>query len=155
MRRKDRETTAGETRDLLERGTWGVLSTVSDGTPYGVPLNYYYSREENAVFFHCAGEGRKLDNIGAESRVSFAVVVEASVLAERFTTLYSSVIVSGRACLVSGADEKIKRLRGLCAALAPGNTGAAESMISRCLASTEVLRLDIEAISGKRNSGLS
>jgi nitroimidazol reductase NimA-like FMN-containing flavoprotein (pyridoxamine 5'-phosphate oxidase superfamily) len=41
MRRKDRLITNAETFSILEKGEYGVLSTVSpDNAPYGVPVNY-------------------------------------------------------------------------------------------------------------------
>ena len=41
MRRKDRELTREEALELLENGTYGVLSVMGvEGYPYGVPLHY-------------------------------------------------------------------------------------------------------------------
>jgi uncharacterized protein len=154
MRRKDREMSRDESLAALKKGTWGVLSVISEGEPYGVPLNYYYSTEENAVFFHCAVEGRKLNAIESDQRVSFAVVLSEKIDAGRYTTLYESVIVSGRASIVSDEEEKFKRLKELCSALAPGGDGG-DAMINKYLKLTHVVRIDVESISGKTNKAIS
>ncbi len=94
MRRKDREVSQQETLELLDKSEYGVLSTVDKyGQPYGVPLSYVY--KENAIFFHCAVDGQKLDNIAYNSKVSFSVVGSTTVLPETFGTLYDSAVVFG------------------------------------------------------------
>lgn len=148
MRRKDREIDREETVEALKKGTWGVISVSVDGEPYGVPVNYYYSSEENAIFFHCAKEGRKLDGITYNSRVSFTVVLSEKIIPEKFSTLYESVIVSGRASLVKDKEETAKRLRELCDVLAPGMD--ADGMINQCT-SAAMVRIDIENMSGKKH----
>ncbi|MHC4207121.1 MAG: pyridoxamine 5'-phosphate oxidase family protein, partial [Planctomycetota bacterium] len=62
LRRKDRAITEEEAMTLLSSAEYGVLSTVSDnGEPYGVPLNFCII--DHCIYFHCAIEGRKIDNI--------------------------------------------------------------------------------------------
>lgn len=44
IRNSARALTDEMTRELLERGEFGVLSTVSkDGEPYGVPMSYAFA----------------------------------------------------------------------------------------------------------------
>jgi nitroimidazol reductase NimA-like FMN-containing flavoprotein (pyridoxamine 5'-phosphate oxidase superfamily) len=122
MNRPEKRISDAEAKAVLRAGTYGVLSVVGeDGAPYGVPLNYVYSEEERALFFHCAQAGRKLDAIRRESRVSFAVVGKAEIDAPQLTSRYESVIAEGRASVVQGDDEKRLRLRQLCDALAPAS----------------------------------
>ena len=73
MRRKDKAMQDGAIIGLLQNGEYGVLSTV-DGNeqPYGVPLNYVLMN--NCIYFHCALEGHKLDNLALNHKVSFCVV---------------------------------------------------------------------------------
>ncbi len=149
MRRKDRQITSEEAMEALAMGTWGVLSTCMGGTPYGVPLNYVYSRADNALFFHCAPEGKKLAILKSNSRVSFAVVTRAQIVSERFTTYYESVIVSGTASVVEGEQEKKARMRQLCAALTPQTP--ADDCIKNSLSAAALVRIDIDEIAGKRN----
>jgi uncharacterized protein len=147
LRRKDRGIDSREARELLARGEYGVLSTVSaDGAPYGVPLNYCVL--EDAVYFHCAPEGHKLENIAADNRVSFCVVGRTEVLPEKFSTRYESVIVAGRAEEVSGA-EKQRALEGLVTKYSAGFGEAGLRYIAADGPRTRVFKFAIEAISGK------
>ncbi len=147
LRRKDRGTTETEARELLDRGEYGVLSTVSaDGIPYGVPLSYCVI--DNAIYFHSALEGHKLENITAGDRVSFCVVGATHVLPEKFSTRYESVIVSGRATEVLDM-EKQRALEGLVAKYSAGFCEAGLKYIASDSKRTRVFRIDIKAISGK------
>jgi len=135
-----------EARRVLRSGQFGVLSMLSpEKTPYGVPLNYYYDEEENALFFHCALTGRKLDCIAAHNEVCFTVVTHAEINAPRLTTYYESVIVTGTAELVTDVEEKKTRLAGLCRALTP-SVGAETC---KSLPRTAVVRVSIESVTGK------
>lgn len=147
LRRTDRGITETEARVLLERGEYGILSTCgSDGQPYGVPLSYCVM--DNAIYFHCALEGHKLENIASKSRVSFCVVGATEVLPEKFSTRYESVIVSGQSAEVFGA-EKQSALEGLVAKYSAGFCQEGLRYIASDSHTTRVIRLGIDAISGK------
>ncbi len=73
---------------------YGVLSTVAEnGKPYGVPLNFCVIN--HCIYFHCAVEGQKIDNIKQNKSVSFCAVGNTELLPDKFGTKYESVIVSG------------------------------------------------------------
>jgi uncharacterized protein len=153
MNRPERRIADGEARIILKKGTFGVLSAVREnGAPYGVPLNYVYSEEENALIFHCAKAGLKTDCILHDSRVSFAVVGRADIDAQRFSTNYESVIVEGHAFIVDGDDEKRMYLDQLCEALVQSSPGRHE-MIEEYLTEVTVVRVEIDSVCGKANRG--
>ncbi len=102
VRRKDREISIESATQLLAEGEYGVLSTAgTDGQAYGVPLNYVY--KNNCLYFHCALEGHKLDNIKANNKVSFCVVGRARVLPDKFTTNMRVPLPLGRLPRCRGA----------------------------------------------------
>jgi len=147
LRRKDRGITESEARELLERGEYGVLSTNSaDGAPYGVPLSYCVIG--NAVYFHCAPEGHKLENITADNRASFCVVGVTELLPDKFSTRYESVIISGRAAEVFDAEKQLA-LEGLVAKYSADFCQEGLRYIASDSHTTRVFRLGIDAISGK------
>ena len=95
IRRKDRAITEKAAMDLLEKAEYGVLSTVTEnGKPYGVPLNYCVI--DHRIYFHCAVEGRKIDNIEKNKSVSFCAVGNTEIMPDKFGAKYESVIVSGQ-----------------------------------------------------------
>ena len=94
LRRKDRAITDDEAMAILNNTEYGVLSTVSpDGKPYGVPLSFCII--DKSIYFHCAIEGQKIDNIDKNKSVSFCAVGKTEILPDKFGTKYESVIVLG------------------------------------------------------------
>ena len=147
MRRTDRRVGDAEARGILQRGAYGVLSTVApDGAPYGVPLSYCVL--EGAVYLHCAHQGRKLDHLAREPRVSFCVVGATRVLPEAFGTLYESCVVEGVAREAIG-DEKQAALEGLLAKYSPEHVDEGLRYIDALRDETRVFRIDVVALSGK------
>jgi nitroimidazol reductase NimA-like FMN-containing flavoprotein (pyridoxamine 5'-phosphate oxidase superfamily) len=147
VRRKEREMTEPEARELLGRGEYGVLSTRGpDGAPYGIPLNYCVI--DGAIYFHCAVEGHKLENIAAEGRVSFCVVGRTEVLPEQFATRYESVILSGTATEVID-EEKRLALEGLLAKYSAEYRLEGLKYIAAKAERTRVFRIGIDSIRGK------
>lgn len=147
LRRKERGMTETEARELLERGEYGVLSTRGpDGAPYGIPLSYCVI--DSTVYFHCAVEGHKLENIGADDRVSFCVVGKTEVLPAQFATRYESVIISGKATEVFD-EEKQLALEGLVAKYSAEFREAGLRYIATDGKRTRVFKFGISEISGK------
>jgi len=147
MRRSDRRLDEAAARAILEQGTHGVLSTVGlDGAPCGVPLSY--CGLHGAVYFHSAREGRKLDHLAREPRVSFCVVGATRVLPEEFGTLYESCVVEGVAAEAFG-DEKQAALEGLAAMYSAGFEEEGLRYIDALRDETRVFRIDVASLSGK------
>ena len=147
MRRSDRAIPDSEAKALLEQGEYGVLSTASaDGQTYGVPVSYAYTGE--AIYFHCALEGHKLDNLDSNQRVSFCVVGQTQVLPDKFGTHYESVIVFGKALEVTG-DEKHTGLLELLMKYSPDFIEKGERYINGDGPKARVYKITIESMTGK------
>lgn len=147
VRRTDRLIPEKEARQILNTGEYGVLSTVSeDGQPYGVPLSYCFIDE--AIYFHCALEGHKLENLNFNSRVSFCVVGNTEVLPEKFGTKYESVIMSGKAIEALG-DDKNKGLLGLLRKYSSDFMEEGLKYIENAGSKTMVYKILLESITGK------
>ena len=151
MRRSDRALSREEALGVLSRAACGVLSTACDGVPYGVPLSFVVLDE--AIYFHCAQSGRKIDALRGNPRVSFcAVECGSSIRAGTgFTTHYESAIAEGVAVLVSDASEHERSLLALCEKYVPGEQAHAREGIALSGARTTVVRIDIATLTGKAN----
>lgn len=139
---------------LLGAEPVGRLATVgSDGYPVIKPVNYVYA--DGAVYFHSARLGEKIDHLGRDDRVCFEVdrpvaYVRTGETACKATYLYQSVILKGRARFVEDPAEKVRVLRLLVEKhqgpgkyrFEPGHLGA-----------TAVVRIDVEAATGKEGLG--
>ncbi|HDS16020.1 MAG TPA: pyridoxamine 5'-phosphate oxidase family protein [Proteobacteria bacterium] len=147
MRRKDRKITTVEALAILDQGEYGVLSTVSSAQgPYGIPINYCLVNE--CLYFHCALEGKKIDHIRNDSRVSFCVVGQTEVLPDKFATRYESCIVQGLASEVFG-EEKQGALAGLIRKYSEDFIAEGRRYIESSSDKTKVFRISMEDVSGK------
>ena len=111
MRRNKQLLSQEAAEKILREGDFGVLAlSGDDGYNYAVPISY--AVEGNKIYFHSAKTGHKLDAIKRNDKVSFCVVDRHEVIAEEFTTYFSSVIAFGRIRIVEDNDAPDK-LRGL------------------------------------------
>ncbi|HEY1217638.1 MAG: pyridoxamine 5'-phosphate oxidase family protein [Bryobacteraceae bacterium] len=148
IRRSDRALTESQAREILARAEHGVLATLgADGWPYGVPVNHVLSGD--VLYFHCAAEGHKLENIAREERVSFCAVAGATVLPAKLSTLYESAVAFGRAALVTDPAEKLRALELLAVRFCGTMTPEAERTIAITASQTAVVRIRLERITGK------
>jgi len=147
MRRSNKEIFDENIVEILETAEFGVMSVMGEnGYPYGIPLNFVYL--DGAIYFHCADEGHKLDAIKADNRVSFSVVSGTEIVQQKFTSLYSSVIVFGKAYITTG-EEKTKALRGLIYKYSPDFIDEGMKYVDRKADGTVIVKIDIEHMSGK------
>lgn len=148
IRRKDRTWDDVSARKLLDEGEYGFLAMCGEaGYGYGLPLSYVVDGDH--IYFHCAPEGAKLDAIRANDRVSFCVVGDTQVIPQHFTTAYQSVHLFGRIAEVPSEEERLHALRLLVRKYSPDYVEIAEKYIAGSFHRTQVLRLDIEHLSGK------
>lgn len=147
MRRKDRQLSYDETISIIEKGEYGILSTVSSGNePYGVPLNYCVI--DKNIYFHCALEGKKLDNIANNANVSFCVVGDTKIQPDKFSTKFESCIVKGTASEVTG-EEKQMALEGLIEKYSKEFGTKGLEYINQAKEKTKVIKIIPKSFSGK------
>ena len=147
MRRQDREISEREAIEILQKGEFGVLSMCTpDSGGYGIPLNY--ALKNNEIYFHCAIEGSKLEYLRKNNRVSFCVVGSTKVLPSQFGTIYESAIAFGVVTEVEG-DEKQEALMLILEKYSANYIPEGTEYISKAYEKVKVLKLSIEAITGK------
>ena len=106
MRRFRQQLSDTECIRILQNGKDGVLAVLgNDGYPYTVPLNYVY--HDGTLYFHCAKSGHKLSAIERCNKVSFCVIEKNDVVPEKLTTYYKSVVVFGKARILTEKSEII------------------------------------------------
>lgn len=95
MRRKRQLLSDEESREILRRGTSGVLAlSGDDGYPYAVPVSYVYDGDK--LYFHGAKSGHKIDAVKRCDKASFCVIDQDQIVPEEYTTYFRSVILFGR-----------------------------------------------------------
>jgi len=147
LRRKDRAIIEEEAKALLNKAEYGVLSTVAEnGKPYGVPLNFCII--DHCIYFHCAVEGQKIDNIKQNNSVSFCTVGNTETLPDKFGTKYESVIVSGEVEEIFYMNKQIA-LEGLLHKYSPEFFDEGIKYIEGLADKTRVFKIVINKLTGK------
>lgn len=148
MRRFKQQLSNDEALEILKNCKSGVLAVSGDdGYPYTVPLNFVYA--DGKIYFHCAKSGHKLDAVRANDKVSFCVIDKNEVDAEKLTTLFKSVVVFGRAKIMSDT-EKIKSAMTVFGLKYNNDVAAVEKEIQREWSGLCCVEITIEHITGKQ-----
>jgi len=150
VRRQDRLLDKERAVELLRTAEWGVLSMCDvDGAPYGLPLNFVWDGDYS-LYIHCAPDGRKLNCLDHEDRVSFCVVGRVNLLPSKFTTEYESIVLTGKAVRHLPEEERRHALELLLDKLSPEDKTVGMKYAAASFHRVEILRLDIDHWSGKR-----
>ena len=149
MRKKNKEITdIDEIEGIIRKAICCRIGLVDGDEPYIVPLNFGY--ENNALYFHGASEGRKIDIIKNNNKVCFEIDTDVEVVKGKkpcaWTTQYRSVIGVGKACILENDEEKAHGLK----LIMKQYTGGDFSFTKPELNSVLVVRIDIENITGKK-----
>ncbi|QWC00165.1 pyridoxamine 5'-phosphate oxidase family protein [Mycoplasmatota bacterium] len=146
MRRMDKALSKKETLELLDKAGVGILGTMSDnGYPYTIALNYVYY--QNKVYFHCAKEGHKINNIKAYEKVSFTVCEDVEIVGQELNTKYKSLILFGKAKVIKPSHEILWELIKKYSTI---DFEQANKMIDKEINDTAIVEITIDHITGKR-----
>ena len=151
MRRTDRAQDRSFSLSVIDRCTHGVMSlSTGEPTPYCLPLSFV--RIEDALYFHCAREGRKIDLLRRFPQVCVTFVGDdqpAFVPPAMYTTYFQSVIDTGTASEVTDPAEKTAALRALCQKVVPDHMDGFVSALDQSLDVTAVWKVQIAEVTGK------
>ena len=149
MRRKRQQLTQAECAQILDRNASGVLAVSGDnGYPYAVPLSYFF--DGNALYFHCAKSGHKLDALKCRDKVSFCVVDQDNVVPQKYTTYFRSVIIFGRASVVNNEDEMRTAIEKLAIKYNPTDSKQNRyEVINKEYAALCIVKIEIDHMTGK------
>ncbi len=157
VRRKDRAVSdEAWIREQLHRAPVGVIATAENDQPYAHPNLFVFDEDENALYLHSAREGRTWSAIKRNARVCFTVSEMGRLLpadaAFGMSVEYASVVVFGRAAVVTDAAQAERALERFLAKYLPhlkyGEDYAAIAPAE--LARTAVYCIQIEEWSAKR-----
>ena len=149
MRRKDKELTdSKDIEGIVKKATVCRLGLVDGDEAYIVPVNFGY--EKNAIYFHSALKGRKVELIKRNGKVCFEI--ETGVDIEKndksqCSTKYRSVIGMGRARILESAEEKVRGLKAIMRQCTGGEYSFSEEKWNSVL----VVEIKIDSITGKQS----
>ena len=105
---------------LNSQETGRISSIDKNGFPQIIPMNFVYAND--AIYMHSHPRGEKLENVIKNAKVGFEVDQSLEFLPSYFTsptdasqadTLYISVVIKGKATIISDPKEKTKALNAL------------------------------------------
>jgi nitroimidazol reductase NimA-like FMN-containing flavoprotein (pyridoxamine 5'-phosphate oxidase superfamily) len=140
---------------ILDEGYLCHIGFVFDGQPFVIPT--LYARSHEAIYFHGSGASRMLRSLAEGIEVCLTVtLVDAYVLARsafHHSMNYRSVVVLGRARLVSEREEVLEALRLITDHIVPGRWDEVRGPNELEMKQTIVLSLPLEEVSAKVRTG--
>ena len=151
MRRSEKAITdPEELQAVIQSARVCRLALVDNGTPYIVPM--HFGIKGNALYFHCANKGRKLDIIKRNPAVCFEIESDHQITNTgkpcNWSTRYASVIGYGTASLVTDILQKTEALAVIVAHYAPGTVYEFQP---KKVGEVAVLKVDITSMTGKKS----
>ena len=150
MRKKDKEITdIKEIERVIEKAICCRIGLVDNDEPYVVPVSFGYER--NALYFHGALEGRKVELIKKNNQICFEIETDVEVVKSGkpcgWTTRYRSVIGVGRAYILESDEEKCHGLKVIMRQYAGGDFSFPKPKLDKTL----VVKVDIRSMTGKQS----
>ncbi|MGQ1910271.1 pyridoxamine 5'-phosphate oxidase family protein [Marinifilum sp. RC60d5] len=148
MRKKEREITdQNQLLEILTKSKVCRLAIHDTPYPYIVALNYGYA--DNALFIHCAKEGKKIDLLKANNKVGFQIDFGNELIKHaescQWTTKYQSVVGSADVEILTNFADKTAGLDILMQQAGKMNNEYNPNYVDRIL----ILKVNIREISGK------
>jgi len=149
LRRKDKEITdSREIEEVIKKATVCRLALVDGDEPYIVPVNFGY--EKNAIYFHSALEGQKVELIKRNNKVCFEIDTDVAIEKtdkSKCSVKYRSVIGTGRAYILESNEEKLRGLKTIMRQCTGGEYSFSEERLDSVL----VVEIKIENITSKQS----
>lgn len=153
MRRKEKEVTSREemVRVILE-AEHVTVAMCDEAGPYLVTLTHGYDEGRNALYFHCAREGRKVDALRRDDRVWGQAMVDLGYADGSCDHLYQTTQFKGRATFVDDIEEKRHALRTMIRQHESDPERLFEEQVTEeTLRSVCIGRIDVDLMTGKRS----
>lgn len=151
VRRKDREIKNHcELQKVLKLTRYVTIALCMDNEPYLVSLSHGYDEESNCIYFHCAGEGKKLVYLKCNNRVWGQAVLDYGVTGD-CDYAYTCVHFSGRVSLIEGLGEKKVAIEVMVRQLSANPETKLSKIEPEKLAKVTMGRIDISYMTGKKH----
>ena len=150
LRRKEKEITkTDEIESIIRKSKVCRLGLADDVWPYIVPLCFGY--RNNALYFHTAKEGRKIEILKRNNQVCFEFDTQTDLKpgekACAWGMKYRSVIGYGTALLIENPEQKREGLDIIMAQYADGAFEYSQKAFKEAL----VIKVEIESMTGKKS----
>lgn len=152
MRKIKKKLSQDEAFKLIEEAKEITISMYDreNDEPYAVIVNPIYFNKN--IYIHCARDGHKIDILKNNNKVCITALIRSSIVEEKYTSAFESVVISSHASFVENKDEKYEILIKLCEIYSPSmNIELIKNGIKSKLDTTTIIKFPIESISAKGN----
>ncbi len=107
MHKHEREiTNENELIEVLQNGKFTTIAMCRDNEPYIVTLSYGYDKNNNALYFHAALKGLKLEFIKHNPSVCGTVIEDLGYVEDECEQHFRSVVFRGKISIIGNLDDK-------------------------------------------------
>lgn len=150
MRRIKNKISEEDAKNLLANEKRGIFAVNGDdGYPYAIPVNYFYDRENEKIYFHGAKSGHKIDALKKDDKVCFTVYGNERYKEGDWAPYSQSTVVFGRCRLIEDAEITEARVRELALKYYPDKEEA-EQELRKSIQAVQLYEITIEHLSGKQ-----
>ena len=150
IRRKEREIAdPTELRQILKATKYVTVALCLGDKPYLVALSHGYDEAQNCIYFHCAGEGKKIVYAKANPNVWGEAILDF-VVDEDCRYSYTSVHFSGKISFITDITEKHHAMEVLVRQVSLKPEEKLKKIMPERLEKITMGRIDIDYMSGKK-----
>ncbi len=153
LRRSEKAITAPtEMWAIIAGQKYVTLALCKDNVPYLATVNYSYDQAAGCLYFHCAGEGKKMDYLQANPVVWGQIVEDSGYLDGKCDHAFRTVQFEGRVTFVEDVEEK-RRVLSLMIDRLESDPEAVKARLVTAKAVERVMigKVHIETMTGKVN----
>ena len=153
LKRADKEITdEAELKAIITRGKYTTVAVCRKSEPYIVTMNYGYDDQKNALYFHAALEGLKLEFIERNPNVCATIIEDLGYQKGECNHHYRSLIIRGQMSIIESLREKKYALDLMIDQLEESPDEVKKKLLKNddTYKTVSILRLDIEEITGKQ-----
>ena len=145
---------------LNNESTGRIASLDENGYPQIIPMNFIFN--DNVIYMHSHTRGEKLQNIQKNDKVGFEVDKNLEFLPSYFSdpndasladTFYISIVIKGKATIVTDKNEKTLALNGLMEKYQPEGGYEPINTQMNVLDEVAVIKINPNSIRGKYKIG--
>ncbi len=153
LRRKEKEIRdLVEMKAILAEAKYVTVAMCSGDEPYLVTLSHGYDEKKNAIYFHCARVGKKIEILAANNRVWGQAIVDRGYVDGCCDHLFATVQFHGRVSFVEDATEKHHALATMIRQLESDPASVMGHQVNDAsVAKVHIGRIDLDFLSGKRS----
>jgi len=138
-------------KTILKKAKYVTLAMCNGNEPYLVTISHGYDQEKNCIYFHCAGEGKKVKILQENSVVWGQALVDGGYVQGSCDQLYATTQFRGRVTFLESLGEKEHALRVLIESLEDNPEQVMEKQLKpESIQKVRIGRIDIDYFSGKK-----